>query len=155
MGATLADGRPFFQSLLLAPQIVQEALLGAVFAASLLEQLGFQVSPGTNEERADIIQTICMETPQRLIAFCRGIQRYSPVDSFVMPEPWPMPGYDNDIIMASGGFVAGSSIELSADAPLREPYLAFLQGGLSRYHTIYAVSQTLQDMAEAGLLKSL
>lgn len=152
LGASLSDNRPFFQSLLLAPQIVQEALLGAVFSASLLEGLGFAVSPRPREARADIIQVIKMSDPEQLCAFCQGIQRYSPVDSFVRPEPWPMPGYDNDIIMASGSFVAGSSIELSADGPLREPYLAFLQGGLSRYHAIYAVSATLADMQQAGLI---
>lgn len=153
LGATLADNRLFYQSLLLAPQIVMEALLGAVFAASLFARLGFTVSPTADEQRADIIQTVCMETPERLIAFCQGVQRYSPIDSFVTPEPWPMPGYDHDIIMASGGFVAGSSIELSADAPLRPPYLAFLQGGLNRYHVVSAISRTMRDMQEAGLLK--
>ena len=93
-----------------------------------------------------------MENSSRLQAFVQGIQKYAPIDSFVTPEPWPMPGYDNDIIMASGSFIAGSSIELSADAPLREPYLVFMQGGLSRYHVIYAVSRTFADMKEQGLL---
>ncbi|MBQ6807844.1 MAG: methionine gamma-lyase family protein [Firmicutes bacterium] len=152
LGPTLSDPRPYYQSLYLAPQIVMEALLGAIFTAAVLEQMGFSVSPGSREARADIIQTVNLSTPERLIAFCQGIQKYSPVDSFVQPLPWPMPGYDNDIIMASGSFVDGSSIELSADAPLREPYSVFMQGGLSRWHTVYALQNTLQDMKEQGLL---
>lgn len=152
LGASLADQRSFYQALFMAPQIVQEALLAAVFAASLLRGLGFRVSPGPEEQRADIIQTVEMGNAERLIAFCQGIQKYSPVDSFVTPLPWPMPGYDNDIIMAAGGFVAGSSIELSADAPLREPYRLYLQGSLSRWHGVYAVTNTLRELKESGLL---
>ncbi|MDO4732845.1 MAG: methionine gamma-lyase family protein [Bacillota bacterium] len=152
LGPTLSDPRPYYQSLYLAPQIVLEALLGAIFSACVLEQLGFQVSPGSRESRADIIQTVKLSTPERLIAFCQGIQKYSPVDGFVSPLPWPMPGYDNDIIMASGSFVDGSSIELSADAPLREPYVVFMQGGLNRWHTVYALENTLRDMQAQGLL---
>ena len=152
LGSSLIDNRLFFQALLFAPQIVLEAVLGAVFTASLASRLGFTVSPTADEQRADIIQTIGMGNSQRLQAFVQGIQKYAPIDSFVTPEPWPMPGYDNDIIMASGSFIAGSSIELSADAPLREPYLVFMQGGLSRYHTIYAVSRTFADMRDQGLL---
>lgn len=152
LGPSLGDPRPYFQALYLAPQIVMEALLGAIFTASVMEQLGFVARPDSREARADIIQTICLEQPERLIAFCQGIQKYSPVDSFVKPVPWPMPGYDNDIIMASGSFVDGSSIELSADAPLREPYAVFMQGGLSRWHTVYALRNTLADMKEQGLL---
>jgi len=152
LGASLADQRPFYQAIFLAPQVVQEALLSAVFASSLLQGLGFAVSPGPEEERTDIIQTVDMGNAARLIAFCRGIQKYSPVDSFVEPLPWPMPGYDNEIIMAAGGFVAGSSIELSADAPLREPYTLYVQGGLNRWHGVYAVSSTLREMRQNGLL---
>ena len=152
LGSSLIDNRLFYQALLLTPQIVLEAVLGAVFTASLASRLGFAVSPAADEVRADIIQTIAMENSSRLQAFVQGIQKYAPIDSFVTPEPWPMPGYDNDIIMASGSFIAGSSIELSADAPLREPYLVFMQGGLSRYHVIYAVSRTFADMKEQGLL---
>ncbi|NLF80692.1 MAG: hypothetical protein GX572_05835, partial [Clostridia bacterium] len=151
LGASLIDNRLFYQSLLLAPQIVLEAVLGAVFIAALMQGLGFAVDPAPFERRADIVQTIAMGNAQRLQAFVRGIQKYSPVDSFVTPEPWPMPGYDHDIIMASGSFIAGSSIELSADAPLREPYLAFIQGGLSRYHVIDAVTLTVADMRADGL----
>jgi cystathionine beta-lyase family protein involved in aluminum resistance len=152
LGASLIDNRLFYQSLWLAPQIVLEAVLGAVFTAAFMEQLGFSVDPGPAERRTDIVQTVAMGNAARLQAFVRGIQQYSPVDSFVAPEPWPMPGYDNDIIMASGSFIAGSSIELSADAPLREPYSVFIQGGLSRYHVIYAVTRTLAEMRASGLL---
>lgn len=152
LGSSLIDNRLFYQALLLMPQVVLESVLGAVFTASLAARLGFAVSPAADEIRADIIQTIAMENSARLQAFVQGIQKYSPIDSFVTPEPWPMPGYDNDIIMASGSFISGSSIELSADAPLREPYLVFMQGGLSRYHVIYAVSRTFADMQEQGLL---
>lgn len=152
LGASLTDNRQFYQALLMAPQIVLEAVLGNVFTASLLSSLGFEVKPTANEKKADIIQTICLKTPERLCAYVQGIQRYSPVDSYVTPEPSPMPGYDSKIIMASGGFVAGSSIELSADAPLREPYAVFQQGGLSRYEVIYAVSKTLRDMRKGELI---
>jgi cystathionine beta-lyase family protein involved in aluminum resistance len=114
--------------------------------------MGFVVTPTVNERRADIIQTICLNTSENLCAYVRGIQKYSPVDSYVTPEPSPMPGYDSKIIMASGGFVAGSSIELSADAPLRERFSVFQQGGLSRYEVIYAVTNTLRDMKKIGLI---
>ncbi len=152
LGASLCDNRLFFQALFLTPQIVLEALCGAVFCAALLSQLGFEVYPTADAYRADIIQIAKFGCPEPLIAFCQGIQKYSPVDSFVRPEPWPMPGYANDIIMASGGFVAGSSIELSADAPLRPPYLLFIQGGLNRWHTVNAVCRTLEDMQRDKLL---
>jgi cystathionine beta-lyase family protein involved in aluminum resistance len=147
VGPSLTSNRLYFQSLFMAPQIVEEALLGAVFIASVMQGAGFKVSPLPGEERTDIIQAVHMGSAERLIAFCRGIQRYSPVDSFVQPMPAAMPGYDNEIIMAAGAFVQGSSIELSADAPLREPYNLFIQGGLSRYHTKYAVWQSLCDLA--------
>lgn len=152
MGATLMDNRLYYQALFLMPQIVEEALRGAIFTAAFMQHLGFTVSPLPEEPRADIIQAVRMGDAKRLIAFCQGIQKYSPVDSYVSPEPWPMPGYDNDIIMASGAFVQGSSIELSADAPIREPYDLFIQGGLSRYHTKYALVKTIEDMCGAGIL---
>ncbi|MBR6498878.1 MAG: methionine gamma-lyase family protein, partial [Clostridia bacterium] len=152
LGASLTDNRQFYQALLMAPQIVLEAILGNVFTASLLDHLGFQTLPDALEKRADIIQTINLENKERLCAYVQGIQKYSPVDSYVAPEPSPMPGYDSDIIMASGGFVAGSSIELSADAPLRSPFAVFQQGGTSRYEVIYAVTQTLRDMKEMCLI---
>ena len=152
LGSSLTSNRLFYEALYLAPQIVKEAVLGAVFTSSLMSRLGFYVSPGPQDIRADIIQSLGMGDSEHLVAFVQGIQKYSAVDSFVAPEPWPMPGYDSDIIMASGSFVEGSSIELSADAPLRDPYLVFMQGGLSRYHVIYAVTNTLKDMKNNGLL---
>ena len=152
MGASLLTNRLYYQALFMAPTIVAEALAGAAFTAHLLSSLGIEVSPAPEEPRTDIVQCARMPGETALIAFCRGIQRYSPVESFVTPTPWPMPGYDNDIIMASGGFIQGSSIELSADAPLREPYLLFVQGGLSRHHTAWAVEQTLRDIIKENLL---
>ena len=152
VGASLLSNRLYFQALFMAPAIVAEALAGAVFTAHLLESLGLEVSPRPQDPRTDIVQCARMPGKAALIAFCQGIQRYSPIESFVTPTPWPMPGYDNDIIMASGGFIQGSSIELSADAPLREPYLLFTQGGLSRHHAAWAVERTVRDMVDAGLL---
>ena len=152
LGASLTDNRQFFQALLIAPQIVLEAILGNVFTASLLNRLGFQTSPDALEKRADIIQTILLESKERLCAYVQGIQKYSPIDSYVTPEPSPMPGYDSKIIMASGGFVPGSSIELSADAPLRPPFAVFQQGGMTRYEVIYAVTRTLRDMKKMGFI---
>ncbi len=134
VGASLGVNRLFFQGLFLAPHIVAESLKGAVFAASLLDKLEFEVSPAPNEERGDIIQAIKFKDPESLILFCQGIQKSSPVDSFITPVPWDMPGYDCKVIMAAGGFVQGASIELSADAPIKEPYIVYLQGGLVFEH---------------------
>ena len=151
VGSSLLSKRLYFQALFMAPAIVAEALAGAVFTAHLLGGLGIEVSPQAEEPRTDIVQCLRMPNKAALISFCQGIQRYCPVDSFVTPLPGPMPGYDSDIIMASGGFTEGSSIELSADAPLREPYLLFVQGGLSRHHTAWAVECTVRDMIAKGL----
>jgi len=134
VGASLGVNRLFFQGLFLAPHIVAESLKGAVFAASLLDKLEFEVSPAPNEKRGDIIQAVKFKDPESLILFCQGIQKSSPVDSFITPVPWDMPGYDCKVIMAAGGFVQGASIELSADAPIKEPYIAYLQGGLVFEH---------------------
>lgn len=134
VGATLGQNRSLFMGLFHAPHVVGEALKTAVFAASLFTELGFAVTPKLNEDRHDIIQAICLETPERLIAFCQGLQKGAPVDSFVTPEPWDMPGYDSQVIMAAGAFTSGSSIELSGDAPLREPFAVWMQGGLN-FHT--------------------
>ena len=131
IGATLGVNRDLFMGLFHAPHVVGEALKTAVFAAALLEELGFEASPRWDEPRADIIQSLQLGTPEALVAFCRGVQSGAPVDSFVTPEPWDMPGYDSQVIMAAGAFILGSSIELSADAPLREPYAVWLQGGLN------------------------
>ncbi|MDR0916828.1 MAG: methionine gamma-lyase family protein [Oscillospiraceae bacterium] len=131
VGATLGQNRLLFQGFFTAPHVTAQALKTAVFAARLYELMGFEVSPSWDEPRGDIIQSLTLGTAERLRAFCGGIQASSPVDSFVTPEPWAMPGYDCDVIMAAGTFVAGASIELSADAPLREPYCVYLQGGLT------------------------
>ncbi len=131
VGATLGQNRLLFQGLFLAPSVVASALKTAAFAAALLEEEGVRVSPGPFEERHDIIESLDLGSAKRLRAFCEGIQSGAPVDSFVTPEPWPMPGYDCDVIMAAGAFIGGSSIELSCDGPVRPPYRAFLQGGLT------------------------
>jgi len=152
VGPSLTDNRLYYQGLFMSPLIVGEALRGAVFASSLWQALGFPVSPLPEEPRADIIQAIRLGSAARVKAFCAGIQKYSPVDSHVRPEGWDMPGYTSQVIMAAGTFIQGSSIELSADAPLREPYNVFLQGGLSHYHSKYAVINTARDMLANGLL---
>jgi cystathionine beta-lyase family protein involved in aluminum resistance len=152
IGPSLISNKVFYQALFMAPQIVKEALAGSIFAAEMLGALGFEISPSAAETRHDIILALRMKSRKQLISFCRGIQKYSPVDSQVKPIPAPMPGYENEIIMACGAFVPGSTIELSADAPLREPYTLYFQGGLDRYHVKYALTQTLKDMREEGLL---
>lgn len=131
VGATLGNSRDIFMGLFHAPHVTGEALKVAVFTSALFEEMGYEVSPRFDEKRADIIQSIKLQTPEKLIAFCQGLQSGSVIDSFVVPEPWAMPGYDSDVIMAAGAFTNGSSIELSADAPLREPYAVWLQGGLN------------------------
>lgn len=131
LGASLTSNRLFFQGLFLAPHVVAEAIKGAIFAAALFEKLGYSALPQKGEKRTDIIQAIELKHPEKLKAFCRGIQKYSPVDSFATPEAWDMPGYEDQVIMAAGTFVQGASIELSADGPMREPYNVYLQGGLS------------------------
>lgn len=152
VGCSLTSQRIFYQGLFLAPQIVGEALCGAVFTAAMLENMGFAVSPRPGEIRSDIVEAIRFGRRDLLLEFCRGVQKYSPVDSYARPEPWDMPGYTDQVIMASGSFVSGSSIEISADAPVRQPYIAYFQGGLSRFHAKLAVCRTLQDMQDAGLL---
>lgn len=139
LGASLANNRQLFQGLFLAPHVTAQAVKGALFAAGLFARLGYKVSPAADEVRGDIIQAIEMGTPEKLIAFCGGIQKYSPVDSFAAPEPWDMPGYADQVIMAAGTFVQGASIELSADGPMREPYNVFLQGGLTFEHAVIGV----------------
>jgi len=131
VGATLGNTRDIFMGLFHAPHVTGEALKTAVFTAALFEKMGYEVSPSSKETRADIIQSIKLCTSEKLIAFCRGLQSGSVIDSYVVPEPSPMPGYDSDVIMAAGAFTNGSSIELSADAPLREPFAVWLQGGLN------------------------
>ena len=135
-----------------SPHIVGEALKTAVFAAALFEEFGFDVTPTSDEERFDIIQTVQLRTPEALIAFCQGMQAGAPVDSFVVPEPWDMPGYDSQVIMAAGAFTMGSSIELSADAPLREPYAAWMQGGFNFHSAKAGVMLAAQAMHDRGLI---
>ncbi len=146
LGATLGQNRSLFMGLFHAPHVVGEALKTAVFAASLFTELGFKVTPAVDEERHDIIQAICLENPENLIAFCQGLQKGAPVDSYVTPEPWDMPGYDNQVIMSAGAFTSGSSIELSADAPLREPFAVWMQGGLNFHSGKIGVMLAAQEM---------
>ncbi len=153
VGASLGHNRTLFMGLFHAPHVVGEALKTAVFAASLLDLLGYEVTPGPLEERADIIQAVRLGTPEALVAFCQGMQRGAPVDAFVVPEPWDMPGYDSPVIMAAGAFTNGASIELSADAPLREPYAAYMQGGLNFHSGKIGVLLAVQAMAKKGLVR--
>jgi len=151
-GATLGISRLLFQGLFMAPTVVGNAVEGAIWAAHLLESLGFKVLPRWNEKRTDIIQAILLGSPAAQRAFCRGIQKSSPVDSFAVPEAVSMPGYRDPIIMSGGTFIQGSSIELSADCPDREPYAVYLQGGLSYHHVKAGVLCALQQMLNDGLL---
>lgn len=130
-GATLGEISQMFQGFFMAPHTVAQALKTAVYAAEVFENAGFEVSPRVDEERSDIIQSVVFNSKEKLLAFMRGIQKYSPVDSYVTPEPWAMPGYSHDVVMAAGTFISGASIELSADAPIKEPYRAYFQGGLT------------------------
>ena len=130
-GSTLGNNRLLFQGLFMAPHIVAQALKTAIFCAAMMDELGFESSPGVEEPRSDIIQMVKLGSPENMKRFCLGIQAGAPVDSYVTPEPWPMPGYNCPVIMAAGSFIQGSSIELSADGPIREPYIAYMQGGLT------------------------
>ena len=151
VGATLTLNQSFYQGLFLAPTVVAGALKGAIFAANVYEKAGFKCRPTASEDRYDIIQNVELGSKEGLLAFCKGIQMAAPVDSFLTPEPWAMPGYDSDVIMAAGAFVQGSSIELSADGPLKEPYLVFFQGGLTWYHAKLGIMMSVNEMYKAGL----
>ncbi|MBP1754092.1 MAG: ynbB [Firmicutes bacterium] len=153
VGATLGLNASLFQGLFLAPQVVSGALKGAIYAANVYEQLGYQVLPNGSEERFDIIQAITLNSAEAVIAFCKGIQAAAPVDSYVVPEPWAMPGYQCEVIMAAGAFVQGSSIELSADAPIKPPYTVFFQGGLTWYHAKFGILMSMQKLHEEGILR--
>ena len=152
VGASLEVNRSFYQGLFLAPTVVAGALKSAIFAANLYEPLGFSASPDANDERYDIIQAITFGTPERVIAFCQGIQKAAPVDSHVTPEPYAMPGYHSDVIMAAGAFIQGSSIELSADAPIEPPYNVYFQGGITWPHGKFGILKTLQNMIDGGFV---
>ena len=152
-GCTLGQNRNILMGLFFAPTVVGESLKTAIFASRLFGKLNFDVTPKFSETRHDIIQTICLKNSENLIAFCQGIQKGSPVDAFVTPEPWDMPGYDNKVIMAAGTFNMGASIELSADAPLREPYDAWMQGGLTYYSGKIGVLTAAQSMINKGYIQ--
>lgn len=152
VGASLGTLRDFYQGLFLAPTVTASALKGAVFAANIYEKLGFRVIPDSVETRHDIIQAVELGTPEGVTAFCRGIQAAAPVDGFVTPEPWDMPGYDSPVIMAAGAFVSGSSIELSADGPMKPPYAVYFQGGLTFEHARFGIMKTLQSMVDAEIV---
>ncbi|MBQ6603129.1 MAG: methionine gamma-lyase family protein [Eubacterium sp.] len=153
VGASIEVNRSFFQGFFLAPVVTAAALKGAIFAANIYEKLGFPVIPDSVESRHDIIQAVTLKSPEALIAFCKGIQAGSPVDSYVDPVPGDMPGYDSQVIMAAGAFVQGSSIELSADGPLREPYNVYFQGGLTWPSAKLGILSSLQKLTEAGIVR--
>ena len=150
VGATLGHSRELYMGLFAAPHVVGEAMKTAVYAAALFENLGFEVSPKSDEKRGDIIQCVTLGTKEGLVAFCQGMQSGAPVDSFVVPEPWDMPGYDDPVIMAAGAFTLGASIELSADGPLRKPFAAWMQGGLNFHSARAGVLLAAQKMLEKG-----
>ena len=152
VGASLGVLPSFYQGFFLAPTVAAGALKGAVFAANVFEKLGYDVIPNGTEPRYDIIQAVTLKKPEALIAFCQGIQAAAPVDSYVTPEPWDMPGYDSQVIMAAGAFIQGSSIELSADGPLKEPYAVYFQGGLTWYHAKYGIMMALEKLVQAGIV---
>ena len=153
VGASLSVLPSFYQGLFLAPSVTSNALKSSVFAANIYEKLGFYVLPNSTEDRFDIIQAITLNNAENLCAFCEGIQSAAAVDGFVTPEPWDMPGYDAPVIMAAGAFVSGSSIELSADGPLKEPYSVYFQGGLTYQHGKFGIMKSLQSMVNKGLVK--
>ena len=153
VGANLGLLPSLYQGFFLAPNVVSGALKGAIFAANIYEKLGFKVIPNGTEERHDIIQAVELGSAEGMLAFCKGIQAAAPVDSYVTPVPWAMPGYDADVVMAAGAFVQGSSIELSADGPIRAPYAVYFQGGLTWYHAKLGILMSLQKLVEAGLTK--
>jgi cystathionine beta-lyase family protein involved in aluminum resistance len=148
MGAT----RRMFQGLFLAPHMVGQALKGSIFAAAMFEELGFSTQPRWGESRSDLIQAIRFTSAEHLIAFVQGVQKASAVDAHVVPEPWDMPGYEHPVIMAAGTFIQGGSLELSADAPIREPYIAYMQGGLTYSHAKLGVIYAIEHLISRGLL---
>lgn len=154
VGASLQALPSFYQGLFLAPSVTANAMKNAIFAANIYEKLGFSVVPNGTEPRYDIIQAITFGKPDGVIAFCRGIQQAAPVDGHVTPEPWDMPGYDSPVIMAAGAFVSGSSIELSADGPIKPPYTVYFQGGLTWQHGKFGIMKSLQSLVEQGMIPS-
>ena len=152
VGANLGLMPAFYQGFFLAPTVTAGALKGAVFAANVYERLGFRCIPNATETRHDIIQCVELGSAEHMVAFCKGIQAAAPVDSYVDPIPWAMPGYDSEVIMAAGAFIQGSSIELSADGPIRPPYAVYFQGGLTWYHAKLGILMSLQKLVDAGLV---
>jgi len=152
VGASLGILPAFYQGLFMSPIVTASALKTAIFAAAVYEKLGYKPYPSADSERYDIIQAVTLGSADKLCAFCEGIQAAAPVDSHVTPEPWPMPGYDSNVIMAAGAFVSGSSIELSADGPLKEPYTVYFQGGLSFPHGAFGILRSAQQLKNKGLL---
>ena len=152
VGTNMGMMRQFYQGLFMAPTVVAGALKGAIFAANIYERLGFKCVPDATESRHDIIQAVELKSPENVIAFCKGIQAAAPVDSYVTPVPGDMPGYESQVIMAAGAFVQGSSIELSADAPLREPYAVYFQGGITWAHAKLGILKSVQQMLDDGLI---
>ncbi len=151
-GLTFGQNRNVLQGLFMAPKVVNSALKGAVLAGTLYDSLGFEVMPPADMKRSDIIQAIKFGSPERTIEFCQAIQSAAPIDSYVSPEPWDMPGYADQVIMAAGAFVDGSSIELSADSPIREPYIAYFQGGLTYEHARYGIIKSLDSLYKKGMI---
>ena len=154
VGASLQVLNSFYQGLFLAPSVTANALKSAIFAANIYERLGFAVVPDSVESRHDIIQAVTFGDPEGVIAFCQGIQQAAAVDGHVTPEPWDMPGYDSPVIMAAGAFVSGSSIELSADGPIKPPYAVYFQGGLTWQHGKFGIMKTLQKLVEKGIVSA-
>lgn len=154
VGATLGQNRTMFQGFFLAPHVVMESMKGAVFAAAFMESFGYEAWPGPFDPRGDLTQAFRLESAAAVIAFCQGIQKASAVDAFVNPEPWDMPGYESPVIMAAGAFIQGSSIELSADAPMREPYTVYMQGGLVYEHAKLGVLRACEEMRRRSLLRT-
>ncbi len=155
VGPSLGINGQLYQGLFMAPQVVSGALKGAIYAANIYEKLGFHVHPSGSSKRHDIIQAVTLGSKEKVVAFCQGIQKAAPVDSYVTPEPYPMPGYNSDVIMAAGAFIQGSSIELSADAPIEPPYAVYFQGGLTWHHAKFGILMSLQELYNKGLVKIL
>ncbi|MDO4265448.1 MAG: methionine gamma-lyase family protein [Eubacteriales bacterium] len=153
VGPSLGNNRLLYQGFFMAPHVAASAEKGAIFAANIYERLGFEVAPNSTEPREDIIQAITFHDPQGVISFSKGIQKAAPVEAYVTPEPTQMPGYSDEVIMAAGCFIAGSSIELSCDGPIREPYTVYFQGGLTWYHAKFGIMMSLQQMIEDGFVK--
>ncbi|MEG0292355.1 MAG: methionine gamma-lyase family protein [Anaerovoracaceae bacterium] len=152
-GLTFGQTRTMLQGFFTAPKVVNGAIKGAILCGKVYENLGYEICPKTDDTRSDIIQAIKLNTPDNVVAFCQGIQAAAPIDAHVSPEPWAMPGYEDPVIMAAGAFIQGSSIELSADAPMREPYIVYFQGGLTYEHSKFGVIKSLQTLEDRGLIK--